>query len=72
MNLQWIENGEITHIYFMMLLFVIKYQMKQVLFKVEISINIVKLKKISTIKDFRFGLHILPTLKSENCTFQLF
>ena len=28
MNLQWIENGEITHIYFnfMMLLFVIKYQ----------------------------------------------
>ena len=24
MNLQWIENGEITHIYFMMLLFVIK------------------------------------------------
>ena len=38
MNLQWIENGEITHIYFMMLLFVIKYQMKQVLFKVEISI----------------------------------
>ena len=34
--------------------------------------NIVKLKKISTIKDFRFGLHILPTLKSENCTFQLF
>jgi hypothetical protein len=38
MNLQWIENGEITHIYFMMLLFVIKYQMKQVLFKVEIEI----------------------------------
>ena len=34
--------------------------------------SIVKLKKISTIKDFRFGLHILPTLKSENCTFQLF
>ena len=34
--------------------------------------NMVKLKKISTIKDFRFGLHILPTLKSENCTFQLF
>jgi hypothetical protein len=32
--------------------------------------NIVKWKKISTIKDFRFGLHILPTLKSENCTFQ--
>ena len=31
-----------------------------------------KLKKISTIKDFQFGLHILPTLKSENCTFQLF
>ena len=24
--------------------------------------NIVKLKKISTIKDFRFGLHILPTI----------
>ena len=23
--------------------------------------NIVKLKKISTIKDFRFGLHFLPT-----------
>ena len=34
--------------------------------------NIVRLKKISTIKDFRFGLHILPTLKSGNCTFQLF
>ena len=34
--------------------------------------NIVKLKKISTIKDFRFGLHILPTLKSENRNFQLF
>ena len=34
--------------------------------------NIVKLKKISTIKDLWFGLHILPTLKSENCTFQLF
>ena len=29
--------------------------------------NIVKLKKISAIKDFRFGLHILPALKSENC-----
>jgi hypothetical protein len=26
MNLQWIENGEITHIYFTILLFVIKYQ----------------------------------------------
>ena len=34
--------------------------------------NIVRLKKISTIKDVRFGLHILPTLKSENYTFQLF
>jgi hypothetical protein len=34
--------------------------------------RVCKLKKISTIKDFRFGLHILPTLKSENCTFQLF
>jgi hypothetical protein len=29
-------------------------------------------KKISTIKDFRFRLHILPNLKSEHCTFQLF
>jgi hypothetical protein len=26
----------------------------------------------SAIQDFRFGLHILPALKSENCTFQLF
>ena len=41
MNLQWIENGEITHVYFMMLLFVIKYQISNqinFIYKVEISI----------------------------------